>query len=129
MASKESQGMGCLATIANVIWFITGGLVTGLAWLLLGVIFCITIIGIPVGKQCFKFMRVSFFPFGKKVNLNFGKHMIANVLWLIFIGWEMFILYLTMMAVNAITIIGIPSAVAAWKVCKLSIGPFGASVN
>ena len=56
--------MGCLG---NVLWFIFGGCISGLSWLLTGCLWCITIIGIPVGLQCFKFASLSFFPFGKEV--------------------------------------------------------------
>jgi len=52
--------MGCLG---NVIWFLFGGLVSGLSWLFAGLIWCITIVGIPVGVQCFKLAGLSFFPF------------------------------------------------------------------
>ena len=54
--------MGCLG---NILWFICGGAISGLEWLLAGCLWCITIIGIPVGLQCFKFASLSFFPFGK----------------------------------------------------------------
>ena len=54
--------MGCLG---NVIWFLCGGVISGLSWLLTGCLWCITIIGIPVGMQCFKFAALSFFPFGR----------------------------------------------------------------
>ena len=56
--------MGCLG---NVIWFLCGGVISGLSWLLTGCLWCITIIGIPVGMQCFKFAALSFFPFGKEI--------------------------------------------------------------
>lgn len=49
--------MGCLG---NVIWFLCGGVISGLSWLLTGCLWCITIIGIPVGMQCFKFAALSF---------------------------------------------------------------------
>ena len=81
--------MKVLNFLANIIWIILGGLASALAWCFVGLILCITIIGIPLGKQCFKFAGVSFAPFGKKVKLNFSKHPVANVLWLIFFGWEM----------------------------------------
>ena len=42
-----------------------------LKWLnlipLIGCVFCITIIGIPFGKQFFKIARVALLPFGAKV--------------------------------------------------------------
>ena len=55
-----------MSLLGNILWFIFGGFFSGLSWVLSGVIWCITIIGIPYGKQCFKFASISFAPFGKK---------------------------------------------------------------
>ena len=55
-----------MRTIGNILWFIFGGLLGGLAWVFAGRIWCITIIGIPVGLQCFKFATLAFWPFGKQ---------------------------------------------------------------
>lgn len=51
-----------MSTIGNILWFLFGGLIGGLAWVLAGCLWCITIIGIPVGLQCFKFASLAFFP-------------------------------------------------------------------
>ena len=56
-----------MRTIGNILWFIFGGLIGGLAWIFAGCIWCITIIGIPVGLQCFKFATLAFWPFGKEI--------------------------------------------------------------
>lgn len=40
--------------IGNVIWLLFGGLITSIAWLIAGLILCVTVIGIPFGVQCFK---------------------------------------------------------------------------
>ncbi len=48
-----------MRTIGNILWFIFGGLLGGLAWIFAGCIWCITIIGIPVGLQCFKFATLA----------------------------------------------------------------------
>ena len=56
-----------MRTIGNILWFIFGGLLGGLAWIFAGCIWCITIIGIPVGLQCFKFATLAFWPFGKEI--------------------------------------------------------------
>ena len=56
-----------MRTIGNILWFIFGGLLGGLAWIFAGCIRCITIIGIPFGKQFFKMARLSFMPFGASV--------------------------------------------------------------
>ena len=62
--------MGCLG---NLIWFLCGGILQGLSWTFAGLLWCITIIGIPIGRQCFKFASVAFFPFGKEVQYG-GEH-------------------------------------------------------
>ena len=115
--------------LANLIWIILGGLASAVVWCLVGLVLCITVIGIPLGKQCFKFARISFAPFGKKVRINFAKHPIANVLWLIFFGWEMCLGYVAACVACCVTIIGIPAGVQAFKLCILSIAPFGARIS
>ena len=62
---KEDKKMFKL--LANIIWFIFGGLILGLAWLFLGLLLCITIIGIPNGIVCLKLMKIAFCPFGSEV--------------------------------------------------------------
>ena len=61
--------MGCLG---NALWFLCCGLYQGLAWCLAGALWCVTIVGIPVGLQCFKLAGLSFFPFGKDVRYGGG---------------------------------------------------------
>ena len=69
--------MGCLG---NILWFIFGGCVSGLGWVLAGLLWCITIIGAPIGHQCFKLAKLSFFPFGKTVEYGGGPvSLIANI--------------------------------------------------
>lgn len=58
---------GCLAGIMNLIWWFVGGFAIALTHLMWGIIFCITVIGIPFGLQHFKLMRLALFPFGNSV--------------------------------------------------------------
>lgn len=120
---------GCISILANIIWIIFGGIITSLGWLLIGVLLCITIIGIPFGKQCFKFAALTLAPFGKEVSINFSKHPIMNIIWLILFGWEMCIGYLASGIVLCITIIGIPFGVQIFKMSVLALLPFGATVR
>ena len=79
-----------MSTIGNILWFLFGGLIGGLAWVLAGCLWCITIIGIPVGLQCFKFASLAFFPFGKEVVYGGGGFsFLVNLIWIIFFGLEM----------------------------------------
>ena len=60
---------GCLAGIMNVIWWVFGGIPIALTHLAWGIIFCITIVGIPFGMQHFKLMKLALFPFGNNVEM------------------------------------------------------------
>ncbi len=66
-AVSNQTTSGCLALIMNIIWFFIGGLPIALTHLFFGVLFYITIIGIPFGNQHFKLMKLAFVPFGKVI--------------------------------------------------------------
>lgn len=118
-----------LRTIANVIWFVLGGFILALLWTILGLLLCITIIGIPFGQQCFKFATLCMAPFGKKVIINFDEHPFVNLIWVVLFGWEMFIAYLGVAVAQCATIIGIPNGIQALKMASLALFPFGAKVK
>ncbi len=118
-----------MKTIGNIIWFIFGGLETALVWLFLGLFWCITIIGIPFGRQCFKFAHLSLWPMGKKIATNFGRHAIMNILWFILGGFALVLAYLFLGIVYCVTIIGIPFGLQSFKFARLSCAPFGAVVT
>lgn len=61
------QSSSCLNLIMNIIWIIIGGFWISLSHLFWGILFCITIVGIPFGKQHFKLIELALFPFGKRV--------------------------------------------------------------
>lgn len=65
--TNDSFPSGCLAGFMNVIWWFLGGFGIALTHLFWGIIFCITIIGIPFGKQHFKLMKLALLPFGRSV--------------------------------------------------------------
>lgn len=116
--------------IGNILWFVFGGFLSGLGWVLAGCLWCITIIGIPIGTQCFKFAGLAFFPFGKEVVYGGGTiSLLANILWLIISGIPMAVGNFITGCLWCITIIGIPFGKQFFKIAKLSLMPFGASVN
>lgn len=117
-----------MRTIGNILWAIFAGLWMCISYLLIGVIMCITIIGIPYGLQCFKLARFIIAPFGKKVKTDFGEHPIANVLWAIFFGWESALGALVTGCLCCITIIGIPIGLKFFQIAKLLFIPFGSEI-
>ena len=116
--------------IGNILWFVFDGFLSGLGWVLAGCLWCITIIGIPIGTQCFKFAGLAFFPFGKEVVYGGGTiSLLANILWLIISGIPMAVGNFITGCLWCITLIGIPFGKQFFKIAKLSLMPFGASVN
>ena len=61
------QDSGCLSVCMNIIWIIFGGIEIALTHLGLGVVFCVTVIGIPFGLQHFKMALLALVPFGKTI--------------------------------------------------------------
>jgi uncharacterized membrane protein YccF (DUF307 family) len=64
---NENREMGCLNIFCNIVWILCGGLYTAIVHIVMGIILCLTIIGIPWGRQHFKLMEISLMPFGKKI--------------------------------------------------------------
>ncbi len=122
--------MGCLSVVFNIIWILTGGWMTALAFLLAGVLCYITIIGIPLGRQAFKMASLTLAPFGKTITYGgVAPSLIANVIWVVFVGLWTAIGYVIEGALFCCTIVGIPFGLQLFKMAKLALCPFGATVN
>ena len=118
-----------MSTLANIIWIIFGGLITALGWCIAGIVFTVTIVGIPLGRQCFKMASLTLAPFGKAVAYGGGApSLVANIFWLILAGIPMALSYLVLGVLYSITIIGLPIGLQLFKMAKLSLMPFGARV-
>ena len=118
-----------MKTIGNLIWIIFGGLFAALSWLFFGLLWCITIIGIPVGVQCFKLAGLSLNPFKKHVKYEGGGvSFVVNVFWFLFGGLELALEHVTFGLVLCVTVIGIPFGIQHFKLAKLALAPFGAKV-
>ncbi|MCF2706711.1 YccF domain-containing protein [Arcanobacterium haemolyticum] len=116
--------------LGNIIWLILGGLGIALGWAIVGVILCVTIIGAPLGIQAFKMAGLTLTPFGKNVSYGGGAvSLITNIIWVVLVGFWMAIGYVIAGALNCITIIGIPFGLQSFKMAKLSLWPFGATIT
>ena len=105
-----------MGLLGNIIWFICGGFWQGLSWTLAGILWCVTIVGIPIGMQCFKFASLAFFPFGKEIVYGGGAvSLIANIIWIIVSGIPLAISALTNGLLLCLTIIGIPFGKQCFK--------------
>lgn len=121
--------MGCLSVLFNLVWILTGGVFTALGFFLLGVICYVTIIGIPIGRQAFKMAALTLAPFGRTVVYGGGApSLAANVVWILLGGWWSAACYLLGGVVYCCTIVGIPFGLQLFKMAKLALMPFGATV-
>ena len=119
--------------LLNIIWLILGGFIVVIAYLLGGILLCVTIIGIPFGIQCFKLAGLALMPFGREIREKEPPSgvlaVIMNVIWIILPGLELAVFHLIMALLFAITIIGLPLAAQHLKMTRLAILPFGFEVR
>ena len=103
-----------------------------LSYLLLGIVYCVTIVGIPVGLQLFKMASLSLFPFGREVVDRNGTMgcwpLFLNILWIVFGGIEMALSHAVLGLLFCITIVGIPFGLQHFKLALLALMPFGKEV-
>lgn len=65
----QMRAMGdTMSLLGNIIWILFGGIFTAIYWFFVGCLFCLTIVGIPLGLQSFKMAKLSLLPFGARVN-------------------------------------------------------------
>ena len=118
-----------MGTLGNVLWFIFCGLWSGLLWIFAGCLCCITVIGIPLGLQCFKFAGLAFFPFGKEVVYGGSAvSLLVNIIWLITLGIPMAITHAIWGLIFFKTIIRFAFGIHFLKFSKILLMAFGARV-
>lgn len=95
-----------------------------------GLLWCVTIVGIPVGMQCFKLASISFNPFGKEVENEGGCFsFLLNLVWFLVSGIELAFINFVIGCLLCITIVGIPFGKQFFKIAKVALMPFGTTVR
>lgn len=118
--------------IGNILWLVLGGIWMAIAYALAGLISFILIITIPFGVQAFKLASFALWPFGRVMvprrHASAGLSAIGNVIWLLVAGIWLALGHIVAAVFNALTIIGIPFAVAHLKLAGAALTPFGNTV-
>lgn len=121
-----------MSLLLNILWAVVGGgLITALEYFLVGVILCLTLVGIPFGLQCFKVAGLALAPFGKTfvptpVTLL---GIVGNLLWVILAGFWIFMTHVALALSLAVTIIGLPFALQHLKLAIVAFAPFDLEVE
>ena len=118
--------------IGNLIWLICGGFFTAIGYFIMGFVFCVTIIGIPFGVQCFKIGLLELMPFGKKVVSTSSSggclSLLFNIIWIFTGGLYTAAVHLVFAAILFITVIGIPFGRQHLKLVEITLTPFGKAI-
>ncbi len=119
--------------LGNILWLVLGGLIVSLYYFAVGLLFCLTIIGIPFGIQLIKMGLFALWPFGSEVrsdNDSVGVlSIIMNVIWIIVGGFEISLIHITFGILCCATIVGIPFGVQHFKMALLAFVPFGKEIR
>jgi uncharacterized membrane protein YccF (DUF307 family) len=117
--------------ILNIIWLVLCGFWMFLAYIITGIIACILIITIPFGIASFRIAGFALWPFGRTMvnKPDAGApSFIGNVIWFLFAGLWLAIAHLVTGIALMITIIGIPLALANFKLIPVSLAPLGKQI-
>jgi uncharacterized membrane protein YccF (DUF307 family) len=117
--------------ILNIIWLVFGGLWLALGYFLAGIICFVLIITIPFGFAAFRIGVYALWPFGQTVVDKPGPRpgaLVGNVIWVIVAGVWLAIGHIVSAVAMAVTIIGIPLALANLKLIPVSLFPLGKDI-
>ncbi len=122
--------------LLNILWFIFGGWLSGLLWLLGGLILAVTIVGLPYSFAAWRIAGFAFWPFGKEIvsrEIVTGQHdigtgpigLVLNIIWFIFAGWYIALSHILIAIPEAISIIGLPFAFKDLQLAQIAFAPVG----
>ncbi|HEY9470609.1 MAG TPA: YccF domain-containing protein [Propionibacteriaceae bacterium] len=120
-----------MRTLLNIIWFVFSGFWLWLAYMLAGIICCVLIITIPWGIASFRMATYAAWPFGRELvdKPNAGIFsFLGNVIWVIVAGWWLALTHIATGILLCLTIIGIPMAIANFKLIEVSLMPLGKQI-
>lgn len=118
--------------LGNIIWVLFGGLFIALYYFVVGLLLCLTVVGIPFGLQLMKIAGFALWPFGHEVQAGPQDSgclsVFMNILWIILGGIEIALTHLGLGVAFCVTIIGIPFGLQHFKMALLALVPFGKTI-
>jgi uncharacterized membrane protein YccF (DUF307 family) len=123
-----------MRTVLNIIWLVLAGFWMAIAYALAGLmcfLFFFLVITIPFGIAAFRIAGYVLWPFGRTIERRGGAgvgSLIGNILWIIFLGWELALGHLITGVLLCATIIGIPLGLANFKIIPISLWPLGVQI-
>lgn len=124
--------MSCLG---NLLWILFGGLELAVIWAAVGCLWCLTVVGIPIGIACFRVAEFALLPFGRELvdaeevgeRRIFGTALFSLV-WILLFGIWITMACAVMGVLMCVTVIGIPFGLAYFRLAKAAFNPLGKRV-
>src|ERR1700753_345280 len=134
--NRQGYPMSPLSLLLNVLWIVFGGLWMAAGWVVAAIIMAITIIGLPWARAAFNIAVYTLLPFGQRAvrrdsltgqsDLGTGLlGFIGNLIWLVLAGWWLALGHLVTAVVLAVTLVGLPLALAHLKLVGIALWPIG----
>lgn len=120
-----------MRVILNIIWLLFGGLWLALGYLLAALICFLLIVTIPFGFASARIAVFALWPFGRTIVDKPGPQTgatIGNIIWLVLCGVWLAIGHIVSAIAMAVTIVGIPLALANLKLIPVSLMPLGKEI-
>src|ERR1700712_1982503 len=117
--------------ILNVIWLVFGGLWLALGYLLAALVCFLLIVTIPFGFASLRIASYALWPFGRTIVEKPGPRpgaVVGNVIWIVLFGIWLASGHVVSGVAMAITIVGIPLAIANFKMIPVSLVPLGKEI-
>ncbi len=134
-AKRGDLETAVIRLILNILWFVFGGWLSGLLWLLGGALLALTVVGLPWTFAAWRIASYSFWPFGREIVWQ-DAHPVAgclglvlNVVWFVVAGWYIALSHLGIAVVEFVSIIGIPFALKDLELAKLAVAPVGRTIR
>lgn len=119
--------------LGNILWLVLGGIIIAIIYYIVGLMMCITIIGIPFGVQLFKLGTYALWPFGRDLvngpNEPGCVSVLMNLIWILCGWWEIAILHFTFGLLFCVTIVGFPWGLQHFKMAIATVFPFGKTIR
>jgi uncharacterized membrane protein YccF (DUF307 family) len=120
-----------MRTLLNIIWLVLSGFWLFLGYAVAALIMFVLIVTIPWGIAAWRIGVYSLWPFGKTVvekpSSGVGA-LLGNIVWVILAGVWIAIGHIASAIALAITIIGIPFAIANIKMVPIALLPLGKQI-
>lgn len=127
-----------MALILNILNFVLGGFAVTFGWLIATVMSMLLIITLPYSRSCWEITKMSLVPFSHDIvhikllePKSAAQNTLAsilNVIWFVIFGWWLCITHILVGIVQCVSIIGIPTGLAHFKLARISLFPVGQRV-